>query len=163
MTRRTWSLLAGLVLVVAVIGVAFLVRPAGPVPAGADPAAARTAVQGTAQAPAGCGPVAPDVPGAAESGLPVQPLCALPPEAAQVWKQIVAGGPFRYDRDGITFRNRERLLPRKPDGFYREYTVPTPGESDRGARRLVTGKDREVYYTADHYESFVVVDVTATR
>ncbi|MEJ3652687.1 ribonuclease domain-containing protein [Actinomycetes bacterium KLBMP 9759] len=162
MTRRGWSLLAGLVLVVAVIGAAFLVRPAAPAPAGpaADRTATQTATQ-TAARTADCGPVATDVPGAAESGLPVEPLCALPPEAAQVWKQIVAGGPFRYDRDGTTFRNRERLLPMKPDGFYHEYTVPTPGESDRGARRLVTGKDREVYYTADHYASFVVVDVTA--
>lgn len=56
------------------------------------------------------------------------------------------------------FGNREGILPRKPSGYYHEYTVPTPGSPDRGARRLVTGEGGEVYYTADHYASFVVVD-----
>lgn len=111
-----------------------------------------------------CAVVAADVPGAAASGLPVRPLCALPAEAARVWAQIRAGGPFRSDRDGITFGNREGLLPPHPRGFYREYTVPTPGEDDRGARRLVTGGEpgprQELYYTGDHYASFVVVDPT---
>ena len=59
-----------------------------------------------------------------------------------------------YERDGVTFGNFERILPRKTGGYYREYTVPTPGESDRGARRIVAGKAGEKYYSADHYESF---------
>ncbi|MDQ3988514.1 MAG: ribonuclease N, partial [Actinomycetota bacterium] len=68
------------------------------------------------------------------------------------------GGPFPYEQDGTTFGNREGLLPDRERGWYREYTVPTPGEDDRGARRLVTGGERELYYTDDHYDSFVAVD-----
>lgn len=113
----------------------------------------------------GCAVLAPDPPGAAESGRPVQPLCALPPEAAATFDALAAGDELPYEQDGATFGNREGLLPEQARGFYREYTVPTPGEDDRGARRLVTGgevgPDLQVFYTADHYESFVVVDVTA--
>ncbi|MFC4942207.1 ribonuclease domain-containing protein [Pseudonocardia sp. GCM10023141] len=153
MTRRVGIAVVG-VLVVLVAGFLLLARPATTAAAGPSAATGKCAVQASV------------VPGAAASRLPVQPLCALPKEAAQVWAQIVAGGKLRYDRDGITFANRERLLPSKASGFYREYTVTTPGESDRGARRLITGGDRgvdqQVYYTGDHYVSFVVVDVTAT-
>lgn len=78
----------------------------------------------------------------------------LPPEALETLALIAAGGPFPYDRDGITFQNRERLLPSKPRGYYREYTVITPGENDRGARRIIAGENGELYYTDDHYESF---------
>jgi ribonuclease T1 len=67
---------------------------------------------------------------------------------------IAAGGPYPYPRDGIVFGNREKPLATKPNGHYREYTVRTPGESDRGARRIVTGKDSERYYSDDHYASF---------
>ncbi|GAA2776567.1 ribonuclease domain-containing protein [Saccharopolyspora taberi] len=98
-------------------------------------------------------------PGATESGLQVQRMSALPPEVATTWKSITEGGPFRYPgKDGTVFGNREDLLPQRPSGYYREYTVPTPGSPDRGARRLVTGESSEIYYTGDHYESFVVVD-----
>ena len=81
---------------------------------------------------------------------------ALPPEAADVLRRIAAGGPFEHRQDGGTFQNRERRLPRQPRGYYREYTVDTPGENDRGARRIVTGGDppSEYYYTDDHYRSF---------
>jgi guanyl-specific ribonuclease Sa len=100
------------------------------------------------------------VPGA-DSGLPVEPLSSLPAQVKTTWELIGRGGPFPYPRnDGVAFQNREKLLPAKPADYYREYTVPTPGSDDRGARRLVTGSSDEVYYTADHYESFVVVDVT---
>ncbi len=88
----------------------------------------------------------------------VAALSQLPPEAASTWALIEDGGPFPYARDGTTFGNREGLLPRQPDGYYREYTVPTPGERDRGARRLVTGEGGELWYTADHYASFVRVE-----
>lgn len=86
-------------------------------------------------------------------------LSALPPEAQQVQRLIHAGGPFRYEKDGTIFFNRERLLPRKPRGFYREYTVPTPRARNRGARRIVCGgtqptQPEACYYTADHYASF---------
>ncbi|MFC7657022.1 ribonuclease domain-containing protein [Pseudonocardia benzenivorans] len=118
----------------------------------ADPGSAST----------GCVVVSSQVPGASASKLPVQPLCALPPEAATVYAQIRSGGPYRYDRDGVVFANAERLLPAEPRGYYHEFTVPTPGETDRGARRLVTGAGQELYYTGDHYGSFVVVDGAAT-
>lgn len=87
-------------------------------------------------------------------GLPVITRAELPPEAHTTLDLIHRGGPFPYDRDGITFQNRERLLPIHPRGYYREYTVPTPGLSHRGARRIVMGDGGEFYYTADHYESF---------
>jgi ribonuclease T1 len=87
------------------------------------------------------------------------PLSALPIEARQTIALIQAGGPFPYSRDGVVFRNAEGLLPKEPSGYYHEYTVPTPGEADRGARRIITGADGEYYYTADHYESFKRVEM----
>lgn len=93
------------------------------------------------------------------TGMPVRPLSSLPPEAAQTWKLIEAGGPFPYPgKDGSVFRNAEHLLPNQPSGYYHEYTVPTPDRTDRGARRLITGSEHELYYTDDHYTSFVIVD-----
>lgn len=89
-----------------------------------------------------------------DSGLPWVKLADLPPEAADTMELIDAGGPFPYDRDGITFQNREGILPQQQRGYYKEYTVPTPGEDDRGARRIVTGGEGEYYWTQDHYESF---------
>jgi ribonuclease T1 len=81
-------------------------------------------------------------------------LDQLPPEARQTLLLIKRGGPFPYPRDGITFGNRERLLPPQARNYYREYTVPTPGVKHRGARRIVTGVPGEYWYTADHYRSF---------
>lgn len=82
----------------------------------------------------------------------------LPPEARATLGHIRAGGPFSYERDGVVFGNRERLLPARPRGYYHEYTVPTPGVSGRGARRIVCGGHAgtlaECYYSADHYQSF---------
>jgi len=75
-----------------------------------------------------------------------------------VLRLIDAGGPFPYERDGSVFGNFERRLPERPRGWYREYTVPTPGEDDRGARRIVRGRDGTSWYTADHYESFARVE-----
>jgi ribonuclease T1 len=99
----------------------------------------------------------PAMPGAG-SGLPVRALSELPAQAAGTWRLIERGGPFPYQEDGAVFGNRERRLPAEQAGYYREYTVDTPGEDDRGARRIVTGDGGELYYTADHYSSFVVVD-----
>ncbi|WP_231724406.1 ribonuclease domain-containing protein [Deinococcus actinosclerus] len=87
------------------------------------------------------------------------PVSALPREGQQVMRQIAQGGPFRYAKDGSPFGNRERRLPRQPGGYYREYTVPTPGETDRGARRIICGgqpdtRTDDCYYTADHYRTF---------
>lgn len=81
----------------------------------------------------------------------------LPVEARQTLELIDAGGPFPYAKDGTVFGNFERLLPEHKRGYYREYTVPTPGSRDRGARRIVTGQGDEIYYTDDHYNSFRAV------
>jgi ribonuclease T1 len=78
----------------------------------------------------------------------------LPVEAQQTLALIDAGGPFPYREDGTVFTNREGLLPSEPSGYYKEYTVVTPGSPDRGARRIVAGKNGEDYYTDDHYTSF---------
>ena len=83
----------------------------------------------------------------------------LPREGQTVLTRIAQGGPFRYSKDGSPFGNRERLLPRQNSSYYREYTVPTPGENDRGARRIVCGgqprtNTTDCYYTADHYDTF---------
>lgn len=82
------------------------------------------------------------------------PLSVLPKEAKATLTLIRAGGPFPYEKDGSTFGNRERLLPPRSRGYYREYTVPTPNARDRGARRIVAGQVGEYYWTADHYRSF---------
>lgn len=78
----------------------------------------------------------------------------LPNEARATLALIKSGGPFPYSQDGRVFHNREQLLPRQKRGYYREYTVKTPGRRDRGARRIVAGSGGEYYYTADHYRSF---------
>lgn len=78
----------------------------------------------------------------------------LPPEARATLALIRAGGPFPHPQDGRTFGNREQRLPLRGRGYYREYTVPTPGARDRGARRIVAGDGGEFYYTADHYRTF---------
>jgi ribonuclease T1 len=81
----------------------------------------------------------------------------LPAEARQTLALIDDGGPFPYARDGAVFGNFEHRLPAHPRGYYHEYTVPTPGSHDRGARRVVTGRGGEIYYTDDHYDSFRAV------
>jgi ribonuclease T1 len=92
--------------------------------------------------------------------LPAQvALADLPPEARATLDAIRGGGPFPYAKDGTVFGNREGLLPRRPRGYYTEYTVPTPGARNRGARRIVAGGDPrrsgEYYYTHDHYQTFL--------
>jgi ribonuclease T1 len=86
-------------------------------------------------------------------------LAELPSQARETHELILKGGPFPYKKDGTVFGNRERLLPKQPRGFYREYTVRTPGSRDRGARRIVCGGEpptspQACFYTADHYASF---------
>lgn len=80
----------------------------------------------------------------------------LPPEARDTLALIESGGPFPHRQDGATFQNRERRLPQRASGYYREYTVETPGSRDRGARRIIAGGDppAEFFYTDDHYRSF---------
>jgi ribonuclease T1 len=86
-------------------------------------------------------------------------LAELPPQAQATHRLILNGGPFPYPKDGIVFGNRERQLPPRARGYYREYTVKTPGSHDRGARRIVCGGEpptqpQACYYTDDHYSSF---------
>ena len=95
-------------------------------------------------------------------------LSELPVQAQETHRLVLAGGPFPYDKDGVVFGNRERLLPRKARGFYREYTVKTPGARTRGARRLICGgtpptAPEACYYTDDHYASFKRVRAQAAR
>ncbi len=92
------------------------------------------------------------------TALPTVSLTELPPEAAATLTMIDSGGPFRYDRDGVVFGNRERLLPGERSGYYHEYTVPTPGRDDRGARRIIEGSAGELYWTDDHYRSFARIE-----
>ncbi|GAA4516031.1 hypothetical protein GCM10023191_086410 [Actinoallomurus oryzae] len=83
---------------------------------------------------------------------------ALPPEADDTLELIAEGGPFPYPQDGEVFQNREGVLPQEPQGYYHEYTVKTPGSSDRGARRIVTAQSGTDYYTSDHYVTFDAID-----
>lgn len=93
------------------------------------------------------------------AGLDTVALADLPVQARQTHELVLRGGPFPYPKDGTVFGNRERQLPKEPRGYYREYTVKTPGSRDRGARRIVCGGQKpqtpdHCYYTADHYASF---------
>ncbi|MGZ8423599.1 MAG: ribonuclease domain-containing protein [Candidatus Binatia bacterium] len=81
-------------------------------------------------------------------------LDELPREAHKTLSLIKKDGPFPYQRDGATFGNFERRLPQKERGYYKEYTVPTPGARDRGARRIVAGRKGEFYFTDNHYQTF---------
>ena len=96
--------------------------------------------------------------GQERDGLATVPIAQLPRQAVATLRLIEAGGPFPYEKDGVVFGNRERLLPRHPRGYYHEYTVPTPRARDRGARRIVCGGPKkqigDCYYTDDHYSSF---------
>lgn len=150
------AVLAGLLALLAVL----LVACGAAGSAGSSRPAATTA-SGSSSAGPGCRAPSPGTPGVSLSKLPLQSLCALPVEAARTWHLIETGGKLPYSRDGIVFNNAERRLPQESRGYYHEYTVPTPGSKDRGARRLITGQTHELYYTGDHYASFVVVDPTA--
>ena len=89
-----------------------------------------------------------------ESGLPWILEDDLPVFAQGTLALIDQGGPYPFDRDGITFENREGILPDESRGYYAEYTVLEPGSTDRGPLRIVTGENGEFYWTEDHYDSF---------
>jgi ribonuclease T1 len=100
---------------------------------------------------------------AAVSAADVGKICEskLPAEAHETLDLIEKDGPFPYPQDGTVFQNREGVLPDQQEGYYHEYTVETPGSDDRGAKRIVTGEEKqEDYFTEDHYESFDKVDFT---
>lgn len=92
-----------------------------------------------------------------QSGIGTISVDELPPEGRATLNLIKSGGPFPYSKDGTVFSNYEGLLPERPSGYYHEYTVKTPGSSDRGARRIVAGSNGEYYYTSDHYRSFRLI------
>ena len=119
----------------------------------------RPATRSSGTAPAGHGgaPLAPGaLPASSASGQVA--LSSLPAQARVTVALIEQGGPFPYGRDGAVFDNAERHLPLRPTGYYHEYTVITPGSSDRGTRRVITGDAGEFYYTGDHYATFARVD-----
>jgi ribonuclease T1 len=145
--------------------------PAARTPAARTPAAA-TPTPGATAAPAARTPAAATpTPRAARTATPApssrwaaQPpddwygdtvgMEELPPEALDTLELVVAGGPYPYDQDDGIFGNREGILPDRPSGTYREYTVETPGSADRGARRLVIADGLQRYYSDDHYDTF---------
>ncbi|MFN8145848.1 MAG: ribonuclease domain-containing protein [Candidatus Nanopelagicales bacterium] len=101
--------------------------------------------------PADAGKLAPAQP---TTDLRTMTVAMLPKQGIDTLRLIADGGPYPYSKDGSTFSNREGLLPRHPSGWYREFTVVTPGSDDRGARRIIAGQDGSRFYTSDHYSSF---------
>ena len=91
---------------------------------------------------------------AGTTGLGTVAYADLPSGARHTLTLVDAGGPYPYRQDGVVYQNRNRDLPSQPRGYYHEYTVVTPGSGDRGARRIVVGRDGTAYYTADHYDTF---------
>ena len=149
-----------LLLAIVVVGgwMAWPRQAASPAVASSDVAHSLPAVAGPERQPRDLAPPRPG--GRDTTGLPA----FLPPEARDTVALVQRDGPFPHRQDGGVFGNREGRLPRKPRGWYREYTVETPGLRHRGARRIVTGGDppREWYYTDDHYDSFRGFTVTGT-
>ncbi|MDQ4503834.1 ribonuclease domain-containing protein [Sinomonas sp. ASV322] len=135
----------GLIAVVAVAVVGLLFFRPGAAPTGA--AIAPSAASQSKGQPSGAAHANP-------SALPEIKASQLPREAQETLALIAKGGPYPYSRDGINFGNFEGRLPKESSGYYSEYTVATPGEADRGARRIIVGKATEKYYTDDHYNSF---------
>jgi ribonuclease T1 len=128
-------------------------------------AAVKLALTGVVLAAAISGPLAQarsaDRPREGSAPVALIRVAELPREGRMTYELIRQGGPFPYGKDGMVFGNRERQLPRAARGYYREYTVPTPGSRDRGARRIVCGGPPKApdhcYYTADHYASFRMI------
>ncbi|WSK23820.1 ribonuclease [Streptomyces sp. NBC_01298] len=126
-----------------------------PAPAAATSTSA-SAGSGVDVAPSGAASSAVPTPGWAK-GMATVRASALPQQARDVLTLIDKGGPYQYRQDGTVFGNFEKVLPQKKRGYYHEFTVRTPGERDRGARRIVTGGGGEFFYTDDHYETFKAV------
>lgn len=154
--RKPVLLIAAIVLLAAGLwGIRALQQPPHPqfAPSLSDPAALRAPAP--AAAPASAPPAA--------NADPLPPF--LPPEARATIALIQRGGPFPHRQDGSVFGNRENRLPSRPRGYYREYTVDTPGLEHRGTRRIVTGGDPPDvwYYSDDHYASFRSFSIASGR
>lgn len=147
------TLLAGLLAVVGLIGF-----QAGAV--ASAPSAPQVPALAAAQ-PLAAQPLAAQPPCGDTSQFEQVNLSQLPPEAADTVDLVKKGGPYPYPQDGQVFDNREGILPECQKGYYKEYTVETPGSDDRGARRFVVGDGGEYFYTEDHYESFKLTLVDA--
>ena len=158
MRRRPKSALTIVVWAVVVAATMIVARWQKPddAAATATPApSSRTSASPTAASPTPSSPT----PSSPTPASPLERLDAV--ERAQLEKTVALiekGGPFPYPKDGTVFSNRERRLPAKPRGYYREYSVPTPGAKNRGARRVVRGSDGETWYTRDHYETFMRIE-----
>lgn len=139
-----WAPLAIVLVVVALTW--FIQRPQSP-----PPAPTRSSAGVSTSATTGGAASATNTP---TSGLSTIDESALPVQARTTLELIRAGGPFPHRQDDATFSNREGILPKQARGYYREYTVRTPGSSDRGPRRIVAGRDHDLYWTTDHYASF---------
>lgn len=139
--RSLLRVLGGLFLCAALVGAAGCGGKTAPAP----PAASASATAGVR-----------DVPGWVK-GMATVRADALPQQAREVLALIDKGGPYAYRQDGTVFGNFEKALPKQKRGYYHEFTVRTPGERDRGARRIVTGGGGEFYYTDDHYQTFKAV------
>ncbi|MFJ7269271.1 ribonuclease domain-containing protein [Streptomyces sp. NPDC099050] len=126
-----------------------------PAPAAATSTSA-SAGSGVDVAPSGAASSAVPTPAWAK-GMATVRASALPQQARDVLALIDKGGPYQYRQDGTVFGNFEKVLPQKKRGYYHEFTVKTPGERDRGARRIVTGGGGEFFYTDDHYDTFKAV------
>lgn len=167
--KQLATLIAGIIAVIIVLGAAFLINKLS---AGDSGAASASSSKSAATKPSSKPSATPNSANSATSSsskggksgagsaggnpskLPAINASQLPKEAQQTLALIAKGGPFPYDRDGINFGNFEGILPKKAGGYYQEYTVVTPGSSDRGARRIIVGNGAEKYYTDDHYASF---------
>ncbi|MGP3684785.1 ribonuclease domain-containing protein [Streptomyces sp. IBSNAI002] len=148
--RLLLRLLGAVFLCAALVGVA----GCGGTEAASPAAASSGAVPGAAPS------ASPSVPSAAPGwakGMATVRADALPQQARDVLALIDKGGPYPYRQDGTVFGNFEKILPKQKRGYYHEFTVRTPGERDRGARRIVTGEGGEFYYTDDHYDTFKAV------
>lgn len=154
--RSGWSLAAWAALVIAVVIVGKWQQRSEAVPE-ARPARVEQVAPPSVPGPREAAP--PDVAAADASALEeLVPDAVEREQLAATIALIEQGGPFPYDKDGSVFQNRERALPARPRGYYREYTVPTPGASNRGARRVVRGESGETWYTRDHYRTFMRID-----
>lgn len=161
---RSRAILVGGLLLCAGLVVGLLLLQGGRSGGEAAPAPGPAATTQATSQPTGLLPTAevtreePGAPHTPVSGLPTIAESELPPQAWETLRLIDDGGPFPFRQDDSTFFNREGILPDRGRGYYREYTVQTPGWPDRGARRIVAGAEGDLYYTEDHYSSFEQIE-----